>query len=131
MNALGVVCPRSGEFFAIEATHVCSEMFQIFLDEAAQSITSARKRNILILDNASWHKKKSLDWHDFEPLYLPPYSPDLNPIERIWLLLKDRWFNNHVCKNLDELIERLDRAILDLIGRPEELKITTSFGKLL
>jgi len=131
MNTLGTVCPRTGEFFAIEATHVCSEMFQIFIDEAAKSITPARKRTILILDNASWHKKKSLNWHFFEPLYLPPYSPDLNPIERLWLVLKDRWFNNHICKNLDELIERLDRAILDLIGKPEELKITTSFGKLL
>jgi len=131
MNTLGTVCPRTGEFFAIEATHVCPEMFQIFIDEAAKSITPARKRTILILDNASWHKKKSLNWHFFEPLYLPPYSPDLNPIERLWLVLKDRWFNNHICKNLDELIERLDRAILDLIGKPEELKITTSFGKLL
>lgn len=131
MNALGMVCPRTGEFFALEATHVCSEMFQIFLDQAVTSVVPVRKRNILILDNASWHKKKSLDWHDFEPLYLPPYSPDLNPIERIWLVLKGRWFNNHVCRNLEELIERLDRALLDLIGKPEELKIATSFGKLL
>ena len=107
------------------------EMFQVFLDEAAKSITPTRKRNILILDNASWHKKKSLNWHCFEPLYLPPYSPDLNPIEHLWLLLKDRWFNNHVCRNLQELIARLDTALLDLIGRPEELKITTAFGKLL
>lgn len=42
MNALGLVCPRTGEFFAIEATHVCSEMFQIFLDEAATSIVPTR-----------------------------------------------------------------------------------------
>jgi transposase len=131
MNILGMVCPRSGEFFALEATHVCSDMFQAFLDEAEESIEPERKRNILILDNASWHKKKSLDRHRFEPLYLPPYSPDFNPIERLWLLMKDRWFNNHVCRNMDGLIERLDRAILDMIGRPEELKTTTSFGKLL
>ena len=85
MNALGMVCPRSGEFFAIEATHVSSDMFQAFLDEADNGLTFTRNRNVLILDNASWHKKKSLQWHHFEPFYLPPYSPDFNPIERLWL----------------------------------------------
>jgi hypothetical protein len=113
MNVLGMVCPRTGKFFALEATHVCSDMFQVFLNEADESIVLPRNRNVLILDNASWHKKKSLTWHGFEPLYLPPYSPDLNPIERLWPLMKDRWFNNHVCGNLNELIARHDRALLD------------------
>ena len=54
----------------------------------ASSITPTRKRNILILDNASWHKRKSLNWHFFEPLYLPPYSPDFNPIEQAWSKIK-------------------------------------------
>ncbi len=83
-------------------------MFQAFLDEADNGLTFTRNRNVLILDNASWHKKKSLQWHHFEPLYLSPYSPDFNPIERLWLLMKDRWFNNVVCKNMDLLIQRLD-----------------------
>jgi transposase len=33
---------------------------------------------------------------------------ELNPIERIWLTIKARWFNNHVCKNEEKLLERLD-----------------------
>jgi hypothetical protein len=45
--------------------------------------------------------------------------------------MKDRWFNNVVCKNMDLLIQRLDKALLDLIGRPEDVKVTASFGKLL
>jgi transposase len=72
LNILGTVCPRTGDFFAIEASHCDTDVFQVFLDEAAKSITPARKRNILILDNASWHKRKSLNWHFFEPVYLPP-----------------------------------------------------------
>ncbi len=54
--------------------------------------------NILIMDNGSWNKRKTTNWHSWQPMYLPPYSPDLNPIERIWLTMKTRWFNNHVCK---------------------------------
>ncbi len=62
--------------------------------------------------------------------YLPPYSPDLNPIERIWLTMKARWFNNHVCKNEEKLLERLDQAILDVIDNPEKTQQTTAIGTL-
>ncbi|MBW2337702.1 MAG: transposase [Deltaproteobacteria bacterium] len=51
---------------------------------------------------------------------VPPYSPDLNPIERIWLMMKARWFNNHVCKTEEKLLERLDQAILEVIDEPEK-----------
>ncbi len=63
-------------------------------------------------------------------MYLPPYSPDLNPIERIWLTMKARGFNNHVCKNEEKLLERLDQAILDLIDNPAKTQQTTAIGTL-
>ncbi|MBF0569012.1 MAG: IS630 family transposase [Nitrospirae bacterium] len=68
MNLVGTVCPRMGEFFAIEASNVDSDMFQLFLDETNKCITPQRKRNVIIVDNATWHKKKSLNWHFFEPV---------------------------------------------------------------
>ncbi|WP_408004365.1 transposase [Prosthecobacter dejongeii] len=49
---------------------------------------------MLVLDNATWHKVKSLRWHHFEVLFLPPYSPDLNPIKRLWLRLKADFFTD-------------------------------------
>jgi transposase len=63
-------------------------------------------------------------------MYLPPYSPDLKPIERIWLTMKVRWFNNHVCKNEEKLLERLDNAILEVIDTPHKTRKTTSIGTL-
>ncbi len=65
-----------------------------------------------------------------QPMYLPPYSPDINPIERIWLTMKARWFNNHVCKNEEKLSERLDQAILDVINNPKKTQKTTAIGTL-
>ena len=130
MNVIGMVCPRSGEFFAIEASHSDSATYQAFLDEADRQISFQRTTNILVMDNASWHKRKNTNWHGWQPMYLPPYSPDLNPIERIWLTMKARWFNNHVCKNEEKLIERLDHAILDVIDNPETIKQTTAIGTL-
>jgi transposase len=130
MNVMGMVCPRTGEFFAIEASHSDSETFQAFLNEADKTINFQRTRNILILDNASWHHKKTINWHGWQPLYLPPYSPDLNPIERIWLIMKAKWFNNYVCRNVDQLIDRLDQAILDVIDNPDQTKKTAAIGTL-
>jgi transposase len=121
LNILGTVCPRTGDFFAIEASHCDSDVFQVFLDEAAQSIAPTRKRNILILDNATWHKRKKLNWHFFEPLYLPPYSPDFNPIERIWLIMKAEHFANIHCKSRTALIERADLALCDLMDNPTKV----------
>ena len=128
MNVIGMVPPCTGEFFAIEASYSDYETFQAFLNEAGKSITFKRANNILILDNASWHKRKTTDWNGWQPMYLPPYSPDYNPIERIWLVMKANWFNNHVSKNVDKLIERFDQAILGVIGHPDKTKITTTIG---
>lgn len=130
MNVMGAVCPRTGEFFALEVSHVDGVVFQTFLDEAARGISFQRNRNILILDNASWHRNAKHNWHGFEPLYLPPYSPDLNPIERIWLVMKNKWFNHFHAKNYDALIERLDQAILDVIHHPQSTQKTTSIRTL-
>ncbi len=121
LTILGTVCPRSGDFFAIEASHCDTDVFQVFLDEAAASVSPTRRRNILILDNASWHKRKSLNWHFFEPLYLSPYSPDFNPIERIWLIMKAEYFANIHCRNKAALIERADHALCELMDTPTKI----------
>ena len=60
MNVMGMVCPRTGEFFALETSHSNADTFQAFLDEASESISFSHKRNILIMDNTSWHKKRPL-----------------------------------------------------------------------
>lgn len=126
MNVCGAICPRTGDFYALEFTHSDTECFQAFLDHANADITFGRKHNLLILDNASWHKHKSLRWGKFEPTYLPPYSPDLNPIERLWLLIKAEWFCDFVAKTEEALTARLDQALLWAIGRPHGNRQTCS-----
>jgi transposase len=101
------------------------------LDEADKTVLFQRTTHILIVDNATWHRGKDTHWHRWQPKYLPPYSPDLNPIERIWLTMKARWFNNYVCKNQEQLLERLDQAILDVINNPKKTQKTACIGTLL
>ena len=59
-------------------------------------------------------------WGKFEPLFLPAYSPDFNPIERLWLLIKTRWFSDFVAKGRDHLIEHLSKALNWAMDRAQE-----------
>ena len=69
---------------------------------------------ILIAIEFILDKLKKTNWGRFTPTYLPPYSPDLNPIERIWGYLKENFFNDFSAKDLQQLITQLDFALLAL-----------------
>jgi DDE superfamily endonuclease len=63
MNVIGMVCPRTGQFFAIETSHSDAETFQAFLDEASKFVAFERPKNIMVVNNASWYKRKTLKWN--------------------------------------------------------------------
>jgi transposase len=88
-NVFGAVRLKDGRLCSMLFNLCDSDTFQAFLDSLAQENPLIEgRRALLVLDNASWHNVKRLNWHHFEPVYLPPRSPDLNPIERLWLRLK-------------------------------------------
>jgi len=119
-SVLGAVCPQSGQCAALIFNHCDSEVFQRFLDHLAQSVPDdPHKRRYLIVDNASWHKVKRLNWHHFTPKYLPPSSPDLNPIERLWLRLKAEFFADFIAKDTETLITRLIKALRHFLNSPQ------------
>lgn len=116
-NVIGAVCPKSGALFSLIVDSMDTEVFQVFLDELAKAIPKIPdKRQLLIMDNASWHKSAQLNWHHFEPTYLPPYSPDFNPIERLWLRLKADWFYDFIAHSTQELTHRLCLALNSFIS---------------
>ena len=70
---------------------------------------------VLVLDNAGWHVAKALDVPDNVTLmFLPPYSPELNPVERLWAWLRSHHLANRVYGDYDELLREADRAWLSL-----------------
>jgi len=119
-SATGIVCPRTGEFYALVFSHSDTQVFQIFLDHANSDVTFERPKNLLILDNASWHRGKKINWGRFQPVFLPPYSPDLNPIERLWLLMKEEWFSDFFAKSKDQLIDRICLALNWVVNRKNQ-----------
>lgn len=118
-NVIGAVRPRDGRICTL-LTNLCdTDTFQAFLNELArENPPQESRRALLVLDNAGWHKTKRLNWHHFEPAYLPARSPDLNPIERLWLRLKADWFNGWVAKSSPQLQERLIEALQSTFAHP-------------
>jgi transposase len=70
---------------------------------------------VLAMDNAGWHVAKTLKVpENVTLLFLPPYSPELNPVERLWAYLRSHQLSNRVYQDYDELLKATDRAWLTL-----------------
>ena len=129
-NVVGVVSPQSGELFSLIVDGVDTDVFQFFLDQLAKAVPRKEAmRQVLILDNASWHKAAHLHWHHFEPKFLPSYSPDFNPIERLWLRLKADWFWDFIARSPDQLTERLCTALKSFMDHPTKTASICSIRK--
>jgi transposase len=123
----GAVEPQTGESFFLEFSHLDSDCFQLFLDQFSRAYPESL--NVIQLDNGRFHKAQKLTIPDnVVLLFQPPYSPDVNPIERVWQSFKDKlgWLN---FKNLDQLRKELDEIIRSIL--PDELASLTGFDFIL
>jgi transposase len=123
----GAVEPLTGDSFFLEFSHLDADCFQIFLEQFSQA--HPHSLNVLQLDNGRFHFAKKLQIpENVVLLFQPPYSPDINPIERVWQFIKDqlRWLN---LKNLDELRKKVDEIIQSIT--PNQIASLTSFDFIL
>ena len=111
--AYGAVDVVSGELDSLILPQVNTVCTQIFLDEAGNR--HPNHRIIMVLDGAGWHAS-----HDLTPppnirlLSLPPYSPELNPVENLWDELREKFFHNKAFDSMDALEDQLQAGLLDL-----------------
>jgi transposase len=84
----GAVAPTTGERFFLELPYLRSDMFQLFIDAFARAFPDSL--NLLLLDNSGAHTAQGLRWpENVRSVWLPPYCPELSPIERVWRDVKD------------------------------------------
>lgn len=96
------VSPKTGTDFSLLMPYVNTECMNVFLKEMSDWLQS--KKALLILDQAGWHKSAELVIPDnISMIYLPPYSPELNPVERLWQYIKDNILKNKVYDRLEQL----------------------------
>jgi putative transposase len=75
---------------------------------------NAGRKIYLVLDNVKFHHAKQLEAilerhkDKIELIFLPPYSPDLNPIERVWWLMRKKVTHNRWVKSMNERLSDFD-----------------------
>jgi transposase len=108
--AYAAVSVGNGELDTLIMPHVNSDCMQIFLNEVASR--HPENRIVMILDGAGWHKASSLKIPgNMRLIALPPYAPELNPVEHLWDELREKFFGNLVFNSLDALEHHLEKAL--------------------
>jgi hypothetical protein len=124
----GFVRPTSGavEWFLCNAANTA--LFGAVLARFAQAVgAGAAKTVILVLDRAGWHVSGQLVVPEgLRLVFLPPYSPELQPAERLWPLTNEALANRHF-QDLDVLQDAQAQRCLTLQMQPEVIRAHTSF----
>ena len=89
---------------------VSTEAMQHFLDRFAATL-APDEHAVMVLDQAGWHGARALRIPgNVTLLPLPPYSPELNPVERVWLYLKERYLSHRLLDDYTAIVEAACRA---------------------
>lgn len=116
--AYGAVSIPGGRFESLVLPRCDTACMQVFLDEV--SSRHAEEKILMVMDGAGWHKSKSLNIPpNIRICLLPPYSPELNPVEHIWDELKEKGFHNRVFSSLNALEDHLLDELRRLENTPE------------
>ena len=100
----GAVRPATGEDFALVLPEVSTGPMGLFLDRFAATL-APNTQAVLVLDRAGWHRSRRLRVPENITLVpLPAYSPELNPVERVWLYLREEYLTHCVFNSMDEII---------------------------
>ena len=112
VNVIGTVDQNGGTNFMTYECNTDTAVVISFIDMLAKS---KKEKIYIILDNAHYHKSKALIEHIekyhkgwLELVYLPPYSPELNPVELIWAHLKSHGLNRILTKTKETFINAVD-----------------------
>ena len=98
----GAVEPGTGRNFTLIMPNVDTACMNVYLAELSKEFEG--DKIALIMDQAGWHKAKELKIPcNIRILYLPPYSPELNPVERLWLHIKQNTLNNRIYNTTEDL----------------------------
>ena len=111
--AYGAVEPLTGESCFLVMPYCNTVCMNIFLRELSKQYPD--DKILLCCDGAAWHKARSLIVpENIELFYIPPYTPEMNPIEQIWKELRKMGFRNEVFTTLEKVVDRLCDTILAL-----------------
>jgi hypothetical protein len=122
------VSPATGEVFWYGHDGVSKPFFEALLALFAKETGAGDERIIILaLDSAGWHTQAGLEVPEgLRLVFLPPYSPELQPAETLWTLVDEPIVNRHI-PTLEDLEDIISKRCLDLAQEREAIKVKAGF----
>ena len=120
------VSPQDGALDFMTAEKMNTENMNRFLDQVRNAHPD--EFLIMILDGASSHKAKGLNIPEkMRLIHLPPYSPELNPAERLWNTLRRDYFANRVFDSLKSAIDQAETGLAKMAANRSAIRSLTNW----
>jgi hypothetical protein len=120
------ISPHDGEMDSLVLPFVNAETMSLFLDLVAERHPG--EFILMVMDQAGWHIAETLEVPaNMRILFLPPYSPELNPVEHLWKVIREGWFGNTVFAGMKAVVDTLCDALRTLEGDPERVQSFAGF----
>ncbi len=126
LYAFSAVSPHDGVMDSLVLPWANAEMMSLFLAEVAQR--HAEEFIVMVMDQAGWHVAGQLQVpQNMRLVFLPPYSPELNPAEHLWEALRQSCFANYVFADLDAVGNVLTQGLVALEADHARVQSMTGF----
>lgn len=126
-HLFGAVCPARDTGVALVLPEADTAAMNLMLAELARAVP-AGTHAVLVLDRAGWHVAGELAVPtNLTLVHLPPRSPELNPVEKVWQYLRDRWLSHRVLPDYPAVLDAACAGWNALRAEPGRLRSLTSF----
>ena len=123
--------PGTDQAFALALPEATATTMDLFLAGFAEQLEPGAHA-VLILDRAGWHGSRRLTVPgSITLLPLPAYAPELDPVERVWLYLRERFLSHRVLDGYTAVLDAACRAWNALAAEPGRLASLTAYPYLL
>jgi hypothetical protein len=124
--AFVAVSPHDGEMDSLILPWVNEQTMSMFLLEVSNR--HPHEFILMVMDGAGWHRAKALSVpENMAPIFLPPYSPELNPVEHIWEHIRENGFHNKAFSSIDAVENQLMESLSALENDPASVASMTGF----
>ena len=122
LYVLGAACPATGQSAGLLAPHLNTSVVNLFLKQLAAELEPG-VHAVIIWDQAGYHTAKALKIPpNITLIPLPPYSPELNPIENLWHYLRSHYWSNRCYPDYENLTHAAIHAWQQACLNPELIK---------
>lgn len=124
--ALVAVSPQDGRLASLVLPWVDAHTRSFFLTHTASEFPG--DSCLMLLDGAGWHRAHAVQVPaTIRLIPLPPYSPELNPVEHVWEFLRENYMGNRVFPSLTPVVDHLCQGLRALHQQPQLLQSMTYF----